>query len=223
MLEPQTLKYLSGLKKNNNKIWFDTHRPQYEAAKIDFQNFIELVIKDLQRTDTTITGTIAKDCLFRMNRDVRFSKDKTPYKTNMGASIKIGGKKSFLAGYYFHFEPGGSFVGGGLWRPDVSQVKKVRQEIDYNWDEFKNLLKDKNFEKIFGDLYKGSDQSLSTNPKGYEKENPAIEYLKLKSFMAETSVSDEELTKTTLHKKTVSTFQALTPLLNFINRAIKDN
>lgn len=148
MLEPQTIKYLSGLKKNNNKNWFDAHRPQYEAAKIDFQNFIELVIQDLQRTDTTITGIVAKDCLFRMNRDVRFSKDKTPYKSNMGASIKIGGKKSLLAGYYFHCEPGSSFIGGGLWMPDAPQVQKVRQEIDYNWEEFQAILKNKGFKKL---------------------------------------------------------------------------
>ncbi len=129
MLEPQTLRFLSLLKENNNKPWFDAHRPQYEAAKIDFQNFIQLVIDDLQRTDTTITGTTARECLFRINRDIRFSNDKTPYKTNMGASIKRGGRKSGFAGYYFHVEPGKSFIGGGLWLPDAAALKAVRQEI----------------------------------------------------------------------------------------------
>ena len=124
MLEPQTLKFLSLLKKNNNKPWFDAHRAQYEAAKIDFQNFIQLVIEDLQRTDTTIAGLLAKDCLFRINRDIRFAKDKTPYKSNMGASLKRGGRKSLFAGYYFHCEPGKSFIGGGLWMPDAAAAKK---------------------------------------------------------------------------------------------------
>jgi len=99
MLEPQTLKFLGGLKKHNNREWFEKHRPQYEAAKIDFQNFIQLVINDFGRKDLSIAGNISRNCVFRINRDIRFSKDKTPYKTNLGASITKGGRKSPLAGY----------------------------------------------------------------------------------------------------------------------------
>jgi uncharacterized protein (TIGR02453 family) len=222
MLEPQTLTFLKQLKKNNNKPWFDAHRAQYEAARIDFQNFIQLVIDRLQQSDQTITGTTARDCLFRINRDIRFSNDKTPYKSNFGASIKQGGRKSGLAGYYFHLEPGNSFVGGGLWMPEASTLKAVRQEIDYNWDEFQSIIQTKNFKKIFGDVYKADDVRLSTVPKGYEKGNPAIDYLKLKSFIAETSIPDEELFTVSLHKKTVAAFEALQPLLQFINRALTD-
>src|SRR5689334_14665728 len=174
MLEPQTLKFLTQLKKNNNKPWFDVHRPQYEAARIDFSNFIQLVIDALQKTDTTITGLTSKDCMFRINRDIRFSKDKRPYKSNFGAIIKPGGRKSIYAGYYFHCEPGNSFIGGGLWMPEVSELKKVRQEIDYNWDEFQSILKNKTFKKIYRDLYQNNEIKLSTMPKGYEKDNPAI-------------------------------------------------
>jgi uncharacterized protein (TIGR02453 family) len=220
MLEPQSLKFLSQLKKNNNKPWFDAHRAQYEAARIDFSNFIQLLINALQKKDTTITGLSSKDCLFRINRDIRFSKDKTPYKSNFGASIKRSGRKSGFAGYYFHCEPGHSFIGGGLWMPEAQPLKNVRQEIDYNWEEFQEILKEKNFKKIYGDLYKGNDVSLSTMPKNYEKDNPAADYLKLKSFIAETKISDEELTKSSLHKKTIAAFEALQPLLNFINRSI---
>jgi uncharacterized protein (TIGR02453 family) len=222
MLEPQTLKFLKGLKKNNNKPWFDAHRKEYEAARIDFQNFIQLVIDDLGRSDLSIAGSTARNCLFRINRDIRFSKDKTPYKTNMGASIKQGGRKALFAGYYFHCEPGHSFIGGGLWMPEAPVLKNVRQEIDYNWDEFQSILREKNFKKIYKDLFQGNEQKLSTMPKGYDKENPAAEYLKLKSFIAETSVADEDLTKATLHKKTVEAFKALQPFLQFINRAISN-
>ena len=222
MLEPQTLTFLKQLKKNNNKPWFDAHRAQYEAARIDFQNFIQLVIDRLQQSDPSITGTVARDCLFRINRDIRFSNDKTPYKTNFGASIKQGGRKSGLAGYYFHLEPGNSFIGGGLWMPEVSTLKAVRQEIDYNWDEFQSIIQAKDFKKVFGDVYKAPDISLSTVPKGYEKDNPAIDYLKLKSFIAETAITDEELTTAALHKKTVAAFEAMQPFLQFINRAIAD-
>lgn len=221
MLEPQTLKFLTQLKKNNNKPWFDAHRAQYEAAKIDFSNFIQLVIEALQKTDTTITGLMSKDCLFRINRDVRFSKDKTPYKAHFGASIKRGGRKSAFAGYYFHLEPGQSFIGGGMWMPEAPALKNMRQEIDYNWEEFQSIIGEKNFKKVYGDIYKGTDVSLSTMPKGYEKENPAADYLKLKSFIAETKITDEELTKATLHKKTVTAFEALQPFLNLINRTIE--
>jgi uncharacterized protein (TIGR02453 family) len=220
MLDPQTLKFLSQLKKNNNKPWFDAHRAQYEAAKIDFSNFIQLVIDAVQKSDTTITGLTAKDCQFRINRDVRFSKDKRPYKENFGAFICRGGKKSIYAGYYFHLAPGNSFIGGGLWHPEPANLKKVRQEIDYNWEEFSSILKNKNFKKIYSDLYKGGDVSLSRMPKGYEEANAAIDYLKLKSLIAETKIADEDLTKATLHKKTIAAFEALQPLLKFINRSL---
>lgn len=220
MLEPQTLQFLKGLKQNNNKPWFDAHRAQYEAARIDFQNFIQLVIDAFGKTELSIAGQSARNCLFRINRDVRFSKDKSPYKSNMGASIKSGGRKAVLAGYYFHLEPGASFIGGGLWMPEPVLVKKVRQEIDYNWEAFKDILNAKEFKKVYGDVYKGADVSLVTTPKGYEKDHPAMEYLKLKSFIAETKVNDEELTKASLHKKTVAAFEALLPMLQFINTAI---
>ncbi len=220
MLEPQTLRFLTQLKKNNNKPWFDAQRAAYEAARIDFSNFIQLVIDALQKSDTTITGLSSRDCLFRINRDIRFSKDKTPYKANFGASIKRGGRKSPFSGYYFHLEPGQSFIGGGLWMPESPALKAMRQEIDYNWEEFRGILQDKPFRKIYGDVYKGSDVSLSTMPKGYEKDAPAADYLRLKSFIAETKVADEDLTKGSLHKKTLAAFEALQPLLNFINRTI---
>ena len=222
MLEPQTLKFLNALKKNNYKPWFDAHRAQYEAARIDFQNFIQLVIDALAKSDPSVAGLQARDCLFRINRDIRFSNDKTPYKTNFGASIKPGGRKSGLSGYYFHLEPGASFAGGGLWMPENAALKKMRQEIDYNWEEFSGIVGEKSFKKVFGDLYRGGDASLSKNPKGYETDNPAIEYLKLKSFIAEQSISDAELTTAQLHKKTVTAFQTIQPLIGFINRAIMD-
>lgn len=222
MLAPQTLKFLAQLKKNNNKPWFDAHRTQYEAARIDFSNFIQLVIDAVQQSDPTITGLTARDCQFRINRDIRFSKDKRPYKENFGAFICRGGRKSIYAGYYFHCAPGNSFMGGGLWMPEPANLKKVRQEIDYNWTDFQAILKDRRFKKTYGDLLKNDDLSLSNAPKGYEKDNPALSYLKLKSLIAETTVTDEEVMKSGLHKKTVRAFETLQPLLHFINNALSD-
>ena len=114
MLQNPTLQFLKQLKKNNNKQWFDANRKKYESAKNDFTIFLQDVLNDFCKTDTGLIALAAKDCLFRINRDIRFSKDKSPYKTNFGASINTGGKKSFKAGYYLHIEPGQSFVGGGL-------------------------------------------------------------------------------------------------------------
>src|SRR6266480_2770376 len=150
MLHPLTLKFLKDLKKHNNKAWFDANRAAYETAKIDFENFIQSLLDRHGKNDADLTDLLARKCMFRINRDIRFSKDKSPYKTNFGASMDKGGKKSGFAGYYFHLEPGKSFVGGGLWMPAPDVVKKVRQEIDYCFDEFKRSLK-KNSQCFCGD------------------------------------------------------------------------
>src|SRR6187455_1906492 len=184
MLQPATLKFLKDLKKNNNKPWFEAHRKEYEAAKIDFAAFIQSVIDKHSKTDPTIKSTVAKDCMFRINRDVRFSKDKSPYKTNMGAYINRGGKKSVFAGYYFHCEPGQCFVGGGLWMPMPPELNKVRQEIDYNFDAFKKIIGAKKFRSVYKDLSRDAEYVLTRVPKGYDADNPAAGYLKLKSFVA---------------------------------------
>ena len=136
MLQISTLKFLKDLKKNNTKEWFDANRKIYESAKQNFEALVQTVITQHGEKDEEIIALKPKDCMFRINRDVRFSKDKSPYKTNFGAFINRGGKKSIYAGYYFHCEPGENFVGGGLWMPMPDALKKVRQEIDYCFDEF---------------------------------------------------------------------------------------
>jgi uncharacterized protein (TIGR02453 family) len=223
MIAPATIKFLKDLKKNNNKPWFDAHRKDYEAAKADFAGFIQAAINNLGKKDITIKDLKAKDCMFRINRDIRFSKDKSPYKTNFGASINKGGKKAMgSAGYYFHLEPGNSFIGGGLYQPMPDELKKVRQEIDYNFKEFKKIITSKKFTSVYKELDKSKEFSLIRVPKGYEPENPAAEYLKLKSFIAMIPISDKELLSKELLKKTQATFEALMPLLSFINRSIED-
>lgn len=223
MLNPKTLQFLTKLKKNNSREWFNLHRADYEAAK---ENFIELVNQILANTsqfDQELSLLTYKDCIFRINRDVRFSKNKDPYKNNMAAYFVKGGKKSWLAGYYFHCEPGGkSFIGGGLYGGEPDQIKKVRQEIDYNWEEFKGILENKTFKKIFEDLSREEGMSLIREPKGYEKDNPAIDYIKLKNFIVSVPVSDEELTDKKLIKKIITCFATMQPLLHFLNRAMED-
>jgi uncharacterized protein (TIGR02453 family) len=222
MLQKETLKFLKDLKKNNNKPWFEEHRKQYEAAKTDFENLTVTVLKATAKFDPTIANLQPKDCLFRINRDVRFSKDKSPYKTNFGMSISKDGKKAMRAGYYLHCEPGEAFVGGGIWMPMAPELKKVRQEIDYNWNEFEKLLQDKKFKTVYNDLLKDEETSLTRPPKGYDETNPAIDYLKLKSFLGLHKLTDEELLSDSLLKTVTTSFEALKPLLDFMNRAIEN-
>jgi len=220
MLKKTTLDFLKNLKKHNDKSWFDANRDRYEAARADFTEFLQGVIDTQSRKDEGITGLQAKNCLFRINRDIRFSKDKSPYKTNFGASINKGGKKSILAGYYFHLEPGESFVGGGIWMPMPPELAKMRQEIDYGFDEFRKIIGSKKFKSVYGNLYQGEDMMLSRVPKGYEADNPAAEYLKMKSYIAMRPVTDRELLSKDLKKITVEAFGALQPLMEFINTAL---
>ncbi len=222
MLQKSTLQFLTTLKENNDKSWMDDHREAFQAAKVDLQQLVEKVIHSLGKKDEQIAHLTSKECVFRQNRDVRFSKNKAPYKVNMGASINRGGKKSTFSGYYFHLQPGnGSFAGGGMWMPEAPQLKKVRQEIDYCWEEFNKILNKKAFKDQYGDL-DIEEHTLSREPKGYEKENPAIKYLKLKSFVALKPLTDEELTSKDLVKKLIKAFEALQPIIYFINRQLEE-
>jgi uncharacterized protein (TIGR02453 family) len=218
---PSTLSFIKALKKNNNKSWFDAHRPAYENARDDFAFFIQQVIDKHSRNDKDLSDLVAKKCIFRINRDVRFSKDKSPYKTHMGASMDRGGRKSGFAGYYFHLEPGNSFFGGGLWTPEPAPLKKVRQEIDYCLDEFENIINSRKFKTHFKELYTGENVQLVKVPQGFEKDDPAAKYLKFKSWLFLKNLGDDELLSKDLVKKTVDAFIVLQPFLHFINRALE--
>jgi len=221
MLQLSTIQFLKNLKINNSKEWFEKNRKTYETAKEDFASLINTVIQEFGKKDKSIALLNAKDCMFRINRDVRFSKNKAPYKSNMGASFTKGGKKSPLAGYYFHCEPGQCFVGGGLWMPEADVVKKVRQEIDYCFEEFSSIIRSKKFVTQYSDLDKDNGISLIREPKGYEKDNPAIEYIKLKSWLSTKALADEELTDKNLVKKIVTAFEALEPFIEFLNKGLE--
>ncbi len=193
MIQPSIIKFLSALKKNNNKQWFDTHRNQYELIKKEFRLFVGQLINSIAVFDNSINFLEPKDCVFRINRDVRFSKDKRPYKNNLAAYFNKGGKKGGGAGYYIHIEPGKSYMAAGVWMPPSEELSKIRQEIDYNFDEWKKLLSEKSFKKYFNGTI-AFKESLVRPPKGYTEDNPAIEYIKLKSFVAMCSFTQEETT-----------------------------
>src|SRR5262249_35275251 len=162
--------------------WFDKNKPTYEDIKNEITMVAAEVIKEVSKFDPSIAGFDPKKSVFRIYRDVRFSKDKSPYKTNIGFYMSKGGIKAPSAGYYVHIQPGESFLGGGIWMPDAVTLNKIRQEIDYNFKDFKKITESSSFKKTFGKV--DSEEKLSRPPKGYDENNPAIEYLKLKSFTA---------------------------------------
>ncbi|MEY4334228.1 MAG: hypothetical protein RLZZ196_2971 [Bacteroidota bacterium] len=219
MLQSSTIQFLKSLKKNNNREWFEKNRKQYELAKTDYLDFVTNVLNEIQLFDQSLAELEPKKCVFRLNRDVRFSKNKDPYKTNFGASFSKGAKKIQTAGYYFHLEPGENFVGGGLWMPMAPDLNKVRQEIDYCFKEFASILKKPAFKTTYGDM--DNSMKLVRPPKGFEIDNPALEYLKLKSFVVTRVVKDAELTDKHLIKNVVKDFKTIAPLVHFLNRAIE--
>ena len=218
MLQPATLAFLRQLKKNNDKIWFDAHREEYETAKADFETFVAALQQALIPLEPALAAQKAKDCIYRIFRDVRFSKDKTPYKWHFSAFFSRGGRKWDGAGYYIHLEPGAIFAGGGLWMPQPALLKALRQDIDYGLAEFEGIIHEKNFSKLFPKL---NGETLQRPPQGYEADNPAIEYLKMKSFTTGHAMKDEELTAKDAVKNVVSAFTTLSPLINFLNRSLE--
>lgn len=214
----KTLQFLAKLKKNNDREWFEAHKEEYLGAKEEFETYVDELLTSIRKFDNKIDPDLtAKKCVFRIHKDVRFSKDKTPYKTNMGASMNPGGKKSLMAGYYFHVSPGECFIAGGVYMPDAENLAAIRQEIDYNPKEFKKILNSAGFKKYF----KGLDpiDVLKTVPKGYDKENEMIEYLKHKHYIVTFEFNGKDLE----NKKTFSVltegFKAMYPFVEFLRNA----
>jgi uncharacterized protein (TIGR02453 family) len=220
MLKASTFKFLKDLKKHNNKPWFEKNKDLYLGAKEDVEGFVEEVIGEFGKKDIQIAALEPKNCTYRIYRDVRFSKDKTPYKTNMGAYFNKGGKKAPTAGYYIHLEPGRTMAGGGLWMPQGQELNKTRQEIDYSFAEWSGILQHRAFRKSFPDGLDKEDL-LSRPPKGYSDDNPAIEYLKLKSFIVTRSFTDAEAQQKSFLKEMLKTFESMKDFVYFLNRSLE--
>lgn len=217
MLQPATLHFLRDLAVHNTKDWFDAHRADYDMARRDFEVFVDALRAALLPIIPQLEGQRAKDLTFRIFRDVRFSKDKTPYKGNFGAYFSRAGKKAPDAGYYLHLEPDKAFLAAGLWMPEGPLLKAVRQEIDYNHDEFRGIIQEKKYKKIFPNL---EGESLKTPPQGYAADHPAVDYLKRKSFIASAPVPDDVFTGKDAVKKCTAIFNIGKPLVDFLNRAM---
>ena len=220
MIEKSTINFLTALKKNNNKDWFDKNKEKYLAAKKNVEEFTDELIASISKFDKSIAGLTYKDCVFRIYRDIRFSKDKTPYKTNMGASISAGGKKDMKGGYYIHIDPASSFLAGGMWMPPSDQLKKIRQEIDYNGKQLHKILDNKDFKKLFGGFDKSKEYKLARPPKGYDKDHPDVELLKFNSYVVWHEYSKKEVLSKNFVNKISKDAKIMKPLVDFLNRAI---
>ncbi|MBC7885904.1 MAG: DUF2461 domain-containing protein [Saprospiraceae bacterium] len=220
MLQPATLEFLKELNLNNHKEWFDKNRKRYDLVKADYLKLAADILDEMKKKDSSLDMLSPKDCIFRINKDIRFSKDKTPYKTNLGIALHPYGKKMQLAAYYVHIEDGQSFAGGGLWSPEAPLLAKVRKEIHNFHKDLEDILSDSAFKKTFGAFDIEEGQKLSRPPKGYEAEDPAIEYLKQKSFTVSRPIPNAMLTTVDLIPYLVETLTTFKPLLTFINRGL---
>jgi uncharacterized protein (TIGR02453 family) len=213
------LQFLSQLKHNNNREWLEAHRTAYDASREEFVLFVGNLIKELSQLEPAVSMLEPKDCIFRMYRDIRFSKDKTPYKTHFGAYFAEGGKKSTKAGYYLHLEPGGkSMLAGGVYMPPPEDLKKIRQEIDYNGEQLRNIINNADFKKYYGAI---SGEKLKTTPKGYSPEHPEIELLKQKDFIASHYMDDTIVSKANFLHYSIKVWKSLKPFNHFMNAALE--
>lgn len=209
-----TLQFLKDLNKNNNREWFSENKDRYLAAQANVAEFVELLIEETGKFDAEIQKLDAKKAMFRIYRDTRFSLDKTPYKTNFGASLGMG-KGNRISGYYLHIEPQKSFLAGGVYHPESAVLKPIRAEIAANQEEFLAILNQNEFRNNFRGL--SVEDKLKRVPAGYDKDHPMAEILKLKSFNVIHPISDEALMSETAAPDFTKVFKSIKPLNDFLN------
>ena len=217
MLAKKTFQFLELVVQNNNREWFAEHKYLYEEARADLLPFIGKLIKELSAIDPQYASdTEPKKALMRIYRDVRFSKNKDPYKNNYGISFDVKGYGPNTPSYYLHLQPGNCFFGVGFWQPESSVLKKIREEIDYSTSEFLEIISAKDFNSIFK---LSEEDKLKKAPKGYDVDHPEIEILKLKSFIAIYKIDDAEFFKSTIVDKLITAFATIQPFILFLRKA----
>jgi len=212
--------FLKDLKENNSKEWFEKNKTNYELVKKTYYELTEAILTTMKKHDASLEGVEVKNCVFRINKDVRFSKDKSPYKTSLGIILTPFGKKMQLAGYYIHLEDGQCFLGGGLYMPPNEMVKKIRHEIIMFPDDFLEIVRNKNFVKTYNDLDKNPSFMLLKPPKGIDICNPVADYTLLKSFTTSKYFRNEDLDNDNFVSKCVSELINLKDFIHFLNRGL---
>lgn len=219
MLKKSTLQYLLKLRKNNNREWFLKNKAAFDAAKADFENFVADLFQSLARSDPRFAQVEPSKCIFRIYRDVRFTTDKTPYKTHFSVALRPAGRKDAEAGMYLQIDPFDkeeTFIAAGYWLPEAPLLKAIRQEIEYNADEFKSIISNKKFKSFYGDL---APYKLKNAPKGVDKDHPDIELLKYTSYLVIHDFPVEELTTATFKKNVLKSHELAKPFLEFLNHS----
>lgn len=218
MIQSDTLTFIKDVAKHNNREWFAENKSRYETAKEDVLALVAQLIPKLAAVDPEFSvDTQAKKCLMRIYRDVRFSKNKDPYKNNYGISFNTKAKGVPDPGYYLHIQPGESFFAAGFWMPEAAILKKVREEIDYNTSAFLDIIEAKSFNNLFS--LEQTDK-LKNAPKGYDVDHPQIELLKLKSFIAITPLKDQDFLKPGIISQLTEAFEGIYPFVQFLRNAV---
>jgi len=214
------LDFLSQLKLNNNREWFQANKKWYDDSKKEVENFVSGIITTISAIDPALQTPPMKDCMFRIFRDVRFGADKSPYKTNFGAFIAHGGRKSSYPGYYFHFEPGESMLAGGVYQPQPDTLKLLRNEVYFKSTELKSILEKPSFKKHFNQL--GDFDKMKKAPKDFPADFPDIDLLKYRSYIVSQQIPDKIVVSDNYQKEVLEMVKELQPFMAFLNRAISN-
>lgn len=221
MITKEALQFLEDLIANNNTEWMHANKKRYDNYKKDYHNFIASILAEMKPLDKTLDPLEVKNCTFRINRDIRFSKDKSPYKTNMGVWFTQNKFKKNCPGYYIHFEKGNSFIAGGVWCPEPNELKQIRKEIAFFYEDLEAIVTNKKFKTEFVSLSSDENNTLKKAPKDFDPNHPAIEFLKLKSFTASQKIDDKLFTDADFSKMVAQKLIVLKPMNDFLKRALE--
>ncbi|KAL4781587.1 hypothetical protein BJX76DRAFT_13035 [Aspergillus varians] len=232
-LHPNTILFLKDLAQNNDRQWLKAHDADYRGSKKDWDTFVETLTEKITEKDSTIPELPAKDLVFRIHRDIRFSKNPTPYKTHFSAAWSRTGKKGPYAAYYVHCQPGESLVGAGLWHPEADKLSLLREDVDGNSQGLKSVLREEGVRREFFDgipndedqvvkafVSQNSESALKTRPKGYEYDNENIQLLRLRSFTIGKRLPDEDLLSPAAQEKIVALIGIMEPFVTYLNSVV---
>lgn len=220
MITKEAVQFFEDLVANNNKEWMHANIKRYENFKKDYHSYINSILAEMKPLDPTLDPLEVKNCTFRINRDIRFSKDKSPYKTNIGVWLTQNKNSKNAPGYYIHFEKGNSFIAGGCWCPEPGELKQIRKEIAFFYDDLEAIVSDKKFKSEFGTMSHDEKNTLKKAPKDFEANHPAIEFLKMKSFTASEKIDDTLFLDKNFSKIIAQKLIVLKPMNDFLRRAL---
>ncbi|TGL49745.1 DUF2461 domain-containing protein [Leptospira kemamanensis] len=220
-LSQEIFDFLSELKWNNNRVWFSENKQRFDGLQKELVLYTANLLSEIELFDESVRGIDPKSCIFRIYKDVRFSKDKSPYKTHFGIFMRAGGKKINGTGYYLHIEPDVSFLGGGCYQPDSKSLYRIRAKIVKDSKTFLKLIQEKNFKKEFGETFYG--ETVKTAPRGFAKDHPLIEFLKYKGYAVTKKLNNADVTSKDSTKKIISSYRLLYPLHQFLDKAMSES